>query len=373
MKGVVGGVEGGGVARTRSRCAAPRRDAEPCVILGRQAGLADPDDGGDLQRLADELRAADVHLGQRGDEIAPDGSVTISPSSLSHVIASRTGSGWPRTARRSRPLTAGCRGGSARKGWRPSSRHGSAARLVDPGRCPGSGTLGSATGVEEICTVLPFCSVSSAIPDREGSDNSPARPMFDGRRGEPMTTAARPHGIAMIGTGMVARTHLSAIRDADVPVRLSACCRGRGPRGRFRGGGSRGTGRTEVGLFRSGRDLRGTAMWTSRCPDPARCAPSLIAPLAEAGKRCPLEKPMGRNAARREECRGHLRAAGVPLGVVFQHRMREASRKAAQLIAKRHDLGALGLASRFPCHGGATRPTTTSRGAAPMRAMAAVS
>jgi predicted dehydrogenase len=70
---------------------------------------------------------------------------------------------------------------------------------------------------------------------------------------------------------------------------------------------------------------------------------SVIAPLAKVGKAILLEKPMGRTLAEAEEVVTICEAAGVPLGVVFQHRMREASSRRARLC-EGGSLGALGLA-----------------------------
>jgi predicted dehydrogenase len=75
-------------------------------------------------------------------------------------------------------------------------------------------------------------------------------------------------------------------------------------------------------------------------PPDARAA--VIAPLAAAGKAILLEKPMGRDAAEARAVVEICRAAGMALGVVFQHRMRAASRRAAEMIAS-GALGALGL------------------------------
>lgn len=69
---------------------------------------------------------------------------------------------------------------------------------------------------------------------------------------------------------------------------------------------------------------------------------AIIGPLAAAGKHVLLEKPMGRNGTEAREVVRLCREAGVALGVVFQHRMRAASRKAAEMVAN-SDLGALGL------------------------------
>jgi predicted dehydrogenase len=80
---------------------------------------------------------------------------------------------------------------------------------------------------------------------------------------------------------------------------------------------------------------------------------------------------MGRNADEAREVVTICRDAGVTLGVVFQHRMREASRKGAQLIAA--TIWVRSAWSRFRCRGGASKAIMTSRVGAPMPAMAAAS
>ncbi|WP_238475685.1 Gfo/Idh/MocA family protein [Rhodophyticola sp. CCM32] len=69
----------------------------------------------------------------------------------------------------------------------------------------------------------------------------------------------------------------------------------------------------------------------------------MITPLARAGKAILLEKPIARTGAEAETVVEICETAGVPLGIVFQHRMRAASIKAANLTAS-GQLGALGLA-----------------------------
>ncbi len=68
----------------------------------------------------------------------------------------------------------------------------------------------------------------------------------------------------------------------------------------------------------------------------------LVRPLATAGKHILLEKPIGRTATEARQLVETCRSAEITLGVVFQHRMRTASLKAAEIIAS-GDLGALGL------------------------------
>jgi predicted dehydrogenase len=69
----------------------------------------------------------------------------------------------------------------------------------------------------------------------------------------------------------------------------------------------------------------------------------LIEPLADAGKPILLEKPVARNGKEAEQLVTFCEDAGVKLGIVFQHRMREASKKAAELVAS-GTVGALGVA-----------------------------
>jgi hypothetical protein len=159
-----------------------------------------------------------------------------------------------------------------------------------------------------------------------------------------MTTAERPMGVAMIGTGMVARTHLSAIRDADVPVRLvGVLSRSTDRAGRFAAEAAGELG-AEVTVYSDVaaicRDDRVDIALILTPPDARR---SLIAPLAAAGKAVLLEKPVGRTLAEAEDVVTLCEAAGVPLGIVFQHRMREASVAAKALVGSGR-LGALGLA-----------------------------
>lgn len=142
---------------------------------------------------------------------------------------------------------------------------------------------------------------------------------------------------------MVARTHVAAIAAGD-SVRLKTIC-------------SRSAGPAEA-LAREASDLTGAPVTATTDPEALAADPeidfvivltppdaraALIRPLAEAGKHILLEKPVGRTAAEAREVVEICRGAGVRLGIVFQHRMRAASRAAAALIAG-GELGALGLA-----------------------------
>ena len=142
-------------------------------------------------------------------------------------------------------------------------------------------------------------------------------------------------GVALIGAGMVAGTHLAAIRAAD-GVRLA-------------GVWSRDSGRARAAagyghVFDSIDDVAADgAVDFAIVATPPNARAGVIAPLAAAGKPVLLEKPVARDAAEARAVVEMCEGAKVPLGIVFQHRMRAASRKAAELVAA-GDLGALGLA-----------------------------
>lgn len=144
---------------------------------------------------------------------------------------------------------------------------------------------------------------------------------------------------ALIGTGMVARTHVAALRDASDLVTLVGVC-------------ARRTAHAAAFAQDIDPNLRVYADVAQIAVDPSidfviiatppNARASLIAPLAAAGKHILLEKPVGRNAAEAEEIVQICEAADITLGIVFQHRMRQASQAAAILVASGR-LGALGL------------------------------
>jgi len=159
-----------------------------------------------------------------------------------------------------------------------------------------------------------------------------------------MAQDAGPLGVAMIGTGMVARTHLLAIRDARVPLRLISVQSRNPERARsFANEAEKALGH-EVGVSQDlaeiGGDARVDIALVLTPPDARR---AVIEPLARAGKAILLEKPVGRTLEEAREVVTTCDEAQVPLGVVFQHRMREASVAARDIVAG-DALGALGLA-----------------------------
>lgn len=155
-------------------------------------------------------------------------------------------------------------------------------------------------------------------------------------------TVAPEKTAVLIGAGMVAGTHVAAIA-AGASVRLKAVCSRTMARAQaLADEASKRTGYpvaalTDIGDVAADPEVDFAIILT---PPDARIDP--IRQLAAAGKHILVEKPMGRTANEAREVVAICRAAGVTLGVVFQHRMRAASQAAARRIAS-GDLGALGL------------------------------
>ncbi|TNJ39613.1 Gfo/Idh/MocA family protein [Phaeobacter sp. B1627] len=157
-----------------------------------------------------------------------------------------------------------------------------------------------------------------------------------------MDTTKRPV-IALIGAGMVAKTHVAACVDAAQKVRL-------------KGISSRSNARADA-LAKDASSQLGHDVITYGSVDAIASDPEidfviiatppnvrleLIEPLAQAGKHILLEKPIGRTAGESRDIVDACKSAGVKLGIVFQHRARSASQIAAEMI-KSGELGPLGL------------------------------
>lgn len=141
-------------------------------------------------------------------------------------------------------------------------------------------------------------------------------------------------GTALIGAGMVAGTHLAALRHAE-GVRLT----GIWSRTRSRAEGIA----DGVPVYATLEEVAADpAVDFAIVVTPPNARAGILAPLIEAGKHILLEKPVARDGAEARAVVEMCAAAGVTLGIVFQHRMRAASLKAADLVAA-GDLGAPGL------------------------------
>jgi len=153
-----------------------------------------------------------------------------------------------------------------------------------------------------------------------------------------IVTEEIPFGVALVGAGMVARTHLAAIRDAP-----GIALRGIAARSRARADAllaDHPEARFYATLDEIAADPTVSAVVVVTPPD-ARL--DVLAPLVAAGKPILLEKPVARSAAEAEQVVDLCAQAGVPLGIVFQHRMRAASRAARDLVASGRP-GALAMA-----------------------------
>lgn len=142
---------------------------------------------------------------------------------------------------------------------------------------------------------------------------------------------------ALIGTGMVAGTHVAAINASDKVTLKGVAAR------RLESAQSFASEHgvdvyTDVAAIAADPDIDFAIIVT-----PPNARAELIEQLAKAGKPILLEKPVARDGKEAEAVLTLCEDAGVKLGIVFQHRMREASKKATELVAS-GALGALGVA-----------------------------
>ncbi len=149
-------------------------------------------------------------------------------------------------------------------------------------------------------------------------------------------------GVALVGAGMIAKTHVAALSAARDKARLAAIV-SRHPE--------------RAGYLRQFQDASETApLFTSDLSavaadpqiqmaiiaTPPNVRSEVIGLLAGAGKHILLEKPVGRNSAEALEVVEICERAGVTLGVLFQHRARAPAIAAARHVAS-GALGTLGL------------------------------
>ena len=142
--------------------------------------------------------------------------------------------------------------------------------------------------------------------------------------------------IALIGLGMVANTHVAAINDSALPLSLCGVL-GRDPARTAAFAAKHGT-RTYDNLEQIAQDKTVDFVILATPPD-ARS--DIVQTLAAAGKPILMEKPVERNLTAATRIVKICEAAGVPLGIVFQHRARAASIALKQEI----EAGTLGTIS----------------------------
>lgn len=157
-----------------------------------------------------------------------------------------------------------------------------------------------------------------------------------------MTQADRPVA-ALIGAGMVAKTHVVACRDALKVVRLKGVMSRRTESARTLAREASDASEDVIAVYESlGEILNDAEVDFAIIATPPNVRRALVEPLAKAGKHVLLEKPIGRDAGEAKEIVEICENADVSLGIVFQHRARSASIAAAAMV-NAGELGQLGL------------------------------
>ncbi|MFK7858360.1 MAG: Gfo/Idh/MocA family protein [Granulosicoccus sp.] len=149
---------------------------------------------------------------------------------------------------------------------------------------------------------------------------------------------------AMIGAGMVARTHVAACTAAREKLRLKGILSRSGEKASALAMEASGLSGDRTVVYKSIDELAGDSeVDFVIVATPPNVRGELIKPLVYAGKHILLEKPIGRNVMEAREIVTMCRNAGVTLGIVFQHRARMASSIAKAMI-NAGKFGELGLA-----------------------------
>lgn len=144
-------------------------------------------------------------------------------------------------------------------------------------------------------------------------------------------------GVAIVGVGMVAGIHARALRDLEDIARVCAVYdRDQDRLSEFcKTWDLPSVGSLDDLLLQNDVDV--VIILT-----PPNVRKDIVSAAARAGKHILMEKPLARDSAAGRELVEIAEKAGVTLGVVFQHRYREASIKLKERVAS-GDLGALGI------------------------------
>ncbi len=147
-------------------------------------------------------------------------------------------------------------------------------------------------------------------------------------------------GVALIGAGMIAKTHVAALSGAQQVAQLKTIVSRRPERAHYLADHYDGP----APDFSS--DLAAVAtdpqISMAIVATPPSVRKDVIEALAKAGTHILLEKPVGRTPDEAREVVEICEREGVMLGVMFQHRMRQTSIAAARHVAS-GALGKLGL------------------------------
>ncbi|KAJ9442210.1 putative oxidoreductase YrbE [Diplonema papillatum] len=156
--------------------------------------------------------------------------------------------------------------------------------------------------------------------------------------------STKPLGIALIGAGMVAKTHMAAIAAAQPAVKLCGVLARTAASSTALVDSFAGRFEARPAVYETLADLLGDDRVDAVVvATPPNVRMELVQPLAKAGKHILLEKPVARTLAEAEALVAVCEEAGATLAVVFQHRFRAASLAARKLLDT-DDLGNLGLA-----------------------------
>lgn len=145
-------------------------------------------------------------------------------------------------------------------------------------------------------------------------------------------------GVAIVGVGMVAGIHARALQDlGDLAQVRGVYDRDADRLAGFCGQWDLPAAESLESLLAQ-EDVDAVIVLT-----PPNARRDIVAAAAQAGKHILMEKPLARDSAAGRELVRIADDAGVTLGVVFQHRYREASMRLLDLV-RSGDLGALGIA-----------------------------
>lgn len=139
----------------------------------------------------------------------------------------------------------------------------------------------------------------------------------------------------LIGVGMVAQTHASAFADSD-KVNLYGVMASRAQRATaFASTYAEQHDQPVPKVFETVEDIAADPQvdFVCICTPPNARLP-LVEVLADAGKPILMEKPIERTAQAAEAIVTRCEDAGVPLGIVLQHRTRESSQLLAELLVE---------------------------------------
>ena len=158
-----------------------------------------------------------------------------------------------------------------------------------------------------------------------------------------MTDTGRPLNIAIIGLGMVARTHLRAVRDLAPKVRLHGVLARSAAKAQDFVSEAEAEGVAGVIVYDGLAALTADeALDFAIVLTPPNARQTIIEALCAARIPVLMEKPVERTLEAAQSLVETCERAGVPLGIVFQHRFRAVSEQLRAMLAS-NALGRLGL------------------------------